>query len=176
MKKRWIPLAMMIAIPFTLSAKEDEGHHLITPETIERYEIATQSAAEIGDKYFQAFMKKDWDTIEPLLADHASFRDVTAEILFDAVLHDGKEAVMKILREGFAAIDLISFEPIRTMHSGNYAVYEGTLTWQVKVDADQVFSMTMPIMTILRIENGLVVEHRDFAVYEEFVRQAKSSQ
>lgn len=39
-----------------------------------------------------------------MLAENASFRDVTAENLFGPKLHQGKQAVMKIFREGFANI------------------------------------------------------------------------
>ena len=169
-------LSVVGAAPAGSEEAAGEGHHVISAAAIARYQSASLSAQETGEAYFAAYLKKEWDTVESLLADHASFRDVTAELLFDSVSHEGKEAVMTIFREGFARITDMRFHETRTLYSGHYALFEGALDWTVVIeDGRAPLSMTMAIMTMLKVGDGLVVEHRDFADYTPFIAAERAS-
>ena len=57
----------------------------------------------------------------------------------------------------------------RTIFSGNYAIFEGDLDWTVGIGNGKKVSTVMPTITMLKIENGKVTEHRDFADYHPFL-------
>lgn len=140
----------------------------------QKYSEATPSAQETGEKYFAAYIARDWDTIEPLLAEKASFRDGTAELVFGGVIQEGKPAVMKLFREGYASIDDMRFQKLRSYFAGNYAIFEGSLDWSLKLDDGRLVKSVIPFSTILRIEDGKVVEHRDYADYAPFIAAMKA--
>lgn len=126
----------------------------------------TQSVAE---KYFKAYIALDWDTVERLLAENGSFEDPTAQLVFGQVKHDTKEATMNNFRNGYAGITHMQFNPSRTFFSGQYAIFEGTLDWSLKLSKDQLAeTKAMPFVTILKVDNNKVVEHKDFADYAPF--------
>ena len=133
------------------------------------YEDLSKTSKEIGEKYFASYLAMDWDKIETMLADNATFTDPTAETVFGGGLRDGKEAMMKSFREGYASIEELKFIKSRTIFSGNYAIFEGDLDWTVRVGNGKKVSTVMPIITMLKIENRKVTEHRDFADYHPFL-------
>lgn len=137
----------------------------------------TSAATEtVSQAYFDAYIARDWDTLEPLLADTGTFRDVTAELVFGGAGTQGKPAMMTLFREGYAAITQMEFRPLRTFHSGNYSIFEGELDWTLQLSEDREVTSVMPILTILRVEDGLVVSHQDFADYAPFLTAARASQ
>ncbi len=142
--------------------------------------LAETSAATklIAERYFSAYIARDWETLEPLLAAEGSFVDPTAEPIFGKVEQRGKLAVMKNFREGYAAIKNMTFASSRTVFSGAHAVFEGTLDWTLELDGGtQAVTRNMPFLTILRVQSGMVVEHTDYADYQPFVeavRRAKN--
>ena len=139
-----------------------------------RFSQATATSQEIGDRYFAAYIARNWDAIEPLIADNASFQDGTAELVFGGVLRQGKPAMMKLFREGYANVQYMRFERARSFYSSNYAIYEGTLDWALDMGDGQIVKTKMPFTTILRIENGKVTKHRDYADYRPFTAAVKA--
>lgn len=75
-------------------------------------EIGTQTRA-VADPYFKAYVARDWDRLEPLLAEGSGFADPTATLVFGVVKVEGKAATLKNFREGYAAIRHMAFHPIR---------------------------------------------------------------
>lgn len=163
------PIALSLALLFAIPSAP-----LLAQErpSFDDTSAATQT---VGEAYFAAYMERDWDTLEPLLADHGIFRDGTAELVFGSALADGKLAMMTLFREGYEGITRMSLRPLRTIHSGHYAIFEGELDWALMLSADREVASVMPIITILRIEDGLVVEHRDYADYAPFLAAARAS-
>jgi hypothetical protein len=81
---------------------------------------------------------------------------------------------MKNFREGYAAIQHMAFVPSRTLLSGAYAVFEGTLDWTLALEGGaQAVTRRMPFITILRVRSGLVVEHTDYADYQPFIEAVR---
>ena len=140
--------------------------------------FAEQSSATqvVAEKYFAAYIARDWDKLERLLAEEGSFTDPTAEPVFGAVQSLGKPAVMKNFREGYAQLKYMRFNRMRTVFSGKHALFEGTLDWALTLEGDRVaVTNAMPFLTILRVEGGLVVEHTDFADYQPFIDAYKKA-
>lgn len=134
--------------------------------------FAERSAATkpVAERYFSAYIARDWDRLEPLLAEESSFVDPTAEPVFGKVERRGKLEVMKNFREGYAAIRHMAFAPTRTVFSGAYAVFEGTLDWTLELDGGkEAVTRNMPFLTILRVQSGVIVEHTDYADYQPFI-------
>lgn len=141
-----------------------------------RFEQASQQTREVAERYFQSYLALDWDRLAPMLADEASFADPTAALVFGGVVREGKAAVLKTFREGYSTIEQMRFVPHQTFFSGRFAVFSGQLDWTMKIDNGRRVHTVMPLVTTLRIEGGLVLEHRDLADYHPFLvalRQAR---
>jgi hypothetical protein len=142
--------------------------------------LAESSAATrlVAEPYFAAYVARDWDKLAPLLADAAHFADPTAEPVFGKIDVQGKASVLKNFREGYADIKHMQFHKTRAFFSGGQAIFEGALDWTLRLDGGrEVVTQAMPLVTILRIESGQVVDHTDLADYRFFIeahRKAKS--
>lgn len=137
------------------------------PEPLAATSAAT---ARVAEGYFEAYIARDWDRLAPLLAEGGGFADPTAEPLFGKVEVTGKRATIDFFRTNYAAIRHMQFNRKRAFFSGRHAVFEGTLDWTLDIGGGkEAITLDMPFVTILRIEDGLVVEHRDFADYQPFV-------
>lgn len=134
------------------------------------YAQITAETSPVADAYFRAYIALDWDALEPLVGKDASFRDPTAEHVFGGKLFEGKDAVMAHFRQGYAGVSWMKFAPTRTIKAGNYAIYEGDLSWSIKLRAGGKLETTMPFVCILRVEDGKVVEHRDHGDYAPFLK------
>lgn len=129
-----------------------------------------QATGPIADAYFDAYIALDWDRLEPLVADNATFQDRTAEQLFTNLQKSGKVEMMKGFRENYSGLTKMIFHKTRVVHSGAYAIYEGDLEWGVKYPAGRVVESLTPFVVILKVENGKVVEHRDWVDYGPFLQ------
>lgn len=128
---------------------------------------ATQRTAEF---YFAAYIARDWDKLSPYLAEEGGFADPTATPIFGKVGVSGKKSTLKYFRENYAAIKAMRFNQTRAFFSGAHAVFEGTLDWTLGLQGGkEAVTVGMPFVTILRVEAGQVIEHRDFADYQAFI-------
>ncbi|MGJ8537899.1 MAG: nuclear transport factor 2 family protein [Parasphingopyxis sp.] len=157
-------LALLAAPTAPLSAQEQPSFAEMS--------AATQTVTQA---YFDAYIARDWDRLEPLLADAGTFRDVTADPVFGGAGAEGKAAMMALFREGYAGITRMALRPLRTFHSGQHSVFEGELDWTLRLDDGREVASVMPFITILNVEDGLVVSHRDFADYAPFVAALRAS-
>lgn len=138
------------------------------------YESLSARSGEIGARYFEAYVGLDFDRLEALAGEDISFWDPTAERVFGGARRQGKTEVMQLFREGYAGLSM-QFEESRRFASGHYAVFEGELTWTLRLPKREILTRHMPFITTLRIEDGHVVEHRDLADYHGFVEAERSS-
>jgi len=139
------------------------------------YGAASERSRAVAERYFAAYVAKDWRGLGELLAEDGSYADRTAELVFGNVLHKGKEAVLRFFGSGYADVQM-RYHPMRTIFTGHYAVFEGNLDWSMGVASGKtVKTDAMPFVVILRIENGLVVEHRDYADYHPFMETLRKS-
>lgn len=134
------------------------------------YQNASAASEKVGEAYFSAYVARDWNRLEPLLAERGGFADPTAALVFGSVAHADKATTMKAFREGYAAITQMSFKRQRAFFSGHYAIFEGTLDWTLRLASGKIVeTRAMPLVTVLRVENGEVVEHRDLADYHPYI-------
>jgi len=130
----------------------------------------------IAEQYFKAYIARDWDRLEPLLADAGGFEDPTATLVFGSVRFEGKTATLKNFREGYAAIKHMEFHQMRAFVSGEHAVFEGTLDWTLVLrDGKSAVTQGMPFITVLRVVRGRVLEHRDLADYTPFLAAMRAA-
>lgn len=134
----------------------------------------SQINESIGKRYFTAYINKDWDTLEPLLAENGSFEDPTATLVFGAVAQSGRAAMLKNFRENYGAISM-RFDLKREMFAADHALFEGELNWTYQLPKRQIVTEKMPMVILLKIENGVIVSHRDFADYRPFIEADQHS-
>lgn len=147
--------ASIIAIPSSAAAQS--------------YAEASEMTRTIADEYFNAYVGLDWDRLEPLLADDASFKDPTARLVFGGVGATDKTAMMSLFREGYAAITEMKFEEDRRIIAGDVAVFEGSLTWTAIHRGGVPVTATLPFVTIIEVKDGKVVSHRDHGDYTPYL-------
>ena len=139
------------------------------------YREASARTKEVAERYFAAYIAKDWATVGELLAENGSFADRTAELVFGGTLQQGRAPTLALFEKGYAGVRM-HYRPVRAMHTGHYAVYEGSLDWTLRLDDGRtVATEAMPFVVILRVEAGRVVEHRDYADYHPFVENLRRS-
>lgn len=137
------------------------------------YRDTSARTKEVGDRYFAAYIAKDWATVGELLAEHGSFADRTAELVFGSTMQQGRAATLAFFKKGYAGVRM-RYRPTRAIHTGHYAVYEGSLDWTLALgDGRRVTTEGMPFVAVLRVEAGRVVEHRDYADYHPFVENLR---
>ena len=138
-------------------------------------QVSTETRA-VADPYFSAYIARDWDRLELYLAEAGGFSDPTAALVFGTVQFDGKAATLKNFREGYAAIKHMEFHQMRAFVSGEHAIYEGTLDWTLELgDGKQAVTKGMPFITVLRVVQGRVLEHRDLADYTPFLAAMRAA-
>jgi len=143
------------------------------PPTFAQAREATRGVAE---PYFEAYIARQWDRLAPLLAEQGGFEDPTAALVFGPVRQQGKAATLKNFREGYAAIRHMAFHPSRVIYAGEHAVFEGTLDWTLALAGGrEAVTLGMPFVTVLRVVEGQVVEHRDYADYTPFLAAVKAA-
>jgi hypothetical protein len=165
----WLAVALLLS-----SAAQAQT----SPERAPTFEQISEQTREVAERYFQAYVAMDWARVATLLAEQASFSDPTATTVFGQVAHRGKTAVLKGFTEGYAALQQMRFVPQQRFFSGRHAVFSGQLDWTMKLDNGRLVHTVMPLVTTLRVEDGLVLEHVDLADYHPFVvalRQARAA-
>ena len=129
----------------------------------------TARTLAVAEPYFQAYIARQWDTLEPLVADGVVFSDPTATTVWNTPRHVGKADVMKAFREGYAQITDMQFKPLRRFASGHHAVFEGELDWSLRLEDGRIVRSNAPFVVILEAREGRVTSHTDLLDYRDFV-------
>ncbi|QNM95971.1 nuclear transport factor 2 family protein [Chitinimonas koreensis] len=153
---------LVAAIPATATADD-------------RFAAETAAMAPVADAYFEAYIRLDWDHLEPLLADDANFRDPTSALVFGGVGAEGKAAMMRKFRTAYTSLRQMGFTKKRIIHSGNFALYEGDLSWTVDMGDGRDVSSVTPIVIVLEVRGGKVVSHRDYVDYAPFLAAERAT-
>lgn len=129
-----------------------------------------ETTRRVAETYFDAYIRRDWTAIEGLISEDGGFSDPTSEQIFGTKPHRGKEETIKAFRSGYAGITAMSANITRTVFSSSYALFEGTLDWTLKLQSGKTIdTKEMPIVVILTIKDGKVVDHKDYADYRSFI-------
>lgn len=154
---------LVLLLSFPATAALAEGNPAPTS-----FAKRTESNQQVADRYVSAYFDKRWDDLSAVSADSLDFQDPTALLVFGPPPErDSKEKVLELFRTGYAPLEL-KFDQLRAVYSGDHALYEGNLDWVYHLPERDVHSIT-PMVVILRLENGKVVEHRDYVDYRPFI-------
>lgn len=138
------------------------------------YRTASAATRITAEAYFKAYMAKDWDSLAHLAGPSISFPDRTAELVGDGQEVRGHGKVLEGFRSGFSTLEL-DYHPERATLSGHYALFSGLLNWKVTLaDGRMIETQNSPLLVVLRAENGMVVEHREYADYHGFLEKLKA--
>lgn len=140
------------------------------------YPEITAATAPVADAYFAAYIAHDWDTLEQLLTEDASFQDPTAKHIFGSVPSNGRTAIMKGFRVGYASISHMEFVKNRRLISGETAIYEGALHWGTDLGNGTIIDIVTPMVLVLNVVNGKVGRHVDYVDYAPFVAAVRKLQ
>lgn len=130
--------------------------------------FAAQPSAEAGKAYLDAYQALDVARLERLYAEHARFVDPTSQGFTDGGFNaQGRTAVMDLIRRFKTRHGLESLEYVSTLtfHTDRVLVLAGRIRSRVR-DKDSLRIYETPVVTILTIEKGVVVEHRDYLDYD----------
>lgn len=168
-------VATSIAGSFAQPALAQEAASAPKPPS---YAAVSAATAPVADAYFAAYIANDWDALEPLLADTATFQDPTAKRIFGGVLSEGRAAMMERFRTGYAAISHMEFVRNRSLVSDESAIYEGALHWGTDLGDGTMVDSVTPMVIVLTVVDGKITRHIDYVDYAPFiaaVRKARSA-
>ncbi|HNU07682.1 MAG TPA: nuclear transport factor 2 family protein [Pyrinomonadaceae bacterium] len=152
--RRFALILMFLAAAVAVSAQRQQD-----------FETTTAATEVTAKKYFDSYMKLDWNGVEGLLASDATFEDAAAEIPYGWKKQTGKDNVMKHFRKEYAALTGMNANNLHSYFSGEVAVFEMELEYRVKNAKSEIVTATMPLVTILTVRSGLVIDHKDFGDY-----------
>lgn len=135
---------------------------------------ADQSAAtvEIATGYLAAYSTFDVGKMAPFLSDEIVFVDPTsADQNADGgpFRFEGKAAVLKGLGDYAAQFKdfHVAYDVKRRYESEGNVVFVADLTWTVVTKDDETATGGAPIVTVVTVKDGKIVEHRDYYDYKE---------
>lgn len=131
----------------------------------------TAITREICAKYFDAYIKLDFESMKEMMHDSISFQDPTAGLIFGWKKVEGKTNVYENFKKSYATIIEMKEDRTRTIFSSNTGVFELMLTWKFMSAKNREIKINMPLVVVLTVKEGKVIEHRDYGDYNYFVEQ-----
>lgn len=138
---------------------------------------------KIATDYMQAYGNWDFDKMKTFYADNIHFEDPTAKEAFgQPFIFDGKENVYNffsgVFKDRFEndKPPYVHFTIEKNYTSGSYVVINSTFecvlpsSW-FKKDSNETILISIPFVTILCIENGLITKHTDYGDYSKYKEQ-----
>lgn len=165
--------ALVLAAPAAFATSLD-GDELFSQERA--YLARSDQTKAVAEPYFSAYIARDWGALETLMHSEMSWRDPTAEQLFSGMTVLGKGKALNHLRKIFSGISHMEAHVTRSLFSANHAIFESTLDWTSALGNGK--SMTIrstPFVVVLRIQDGKVIEHTDYADYHGFISEYQRS-
>jgi ketosteroid isomerase-like protein len=160
---------LLFAIP-SAYANSNHSEDLFPQERA--YLARSDQTKAVAEPYFSAYIARDWAALETLMHTEVSWRDPTAEQLFAGMAVRGKSTALDHLRKIFSGILNMDAHVTRRLFSANHAIFESALDWTSALENGK--SMTIratPFVVVLRIQDGKVVEHTDYADYHGFISE-----
>ncbi len=165
--KKASPFLRIVAIMLLMSTS-------INAQKKESFSESTATTKKITSKYFLDYFKLDFNTMKDAMHDDISFHDPTAELIMGTKLVEGKANVFESFKKSYAAIIEMRQEPIRTIFSSNTGIFEIIIKWKFKAGPEKIIAIEMPLIVVLTIKEGKVIEHRDYGDYNYFLKQYKN--
>ena len=135
------------------------------------FKDSTSLSKDVTTRYFNAYMNLDFKSMKLVMHDSITFYDPTAKLVFGGNKIKGKTKVYEYFLNSYASIIEMKQSTIRTIFSSNTGVFELNFVYKFKNGSGQIFTIDMPLIVILTIKNGKIIEHRDYADYNYFMKQ-----
>ncbi len=132
---------------------------------------------EVGRHYLDALYAFDFPELGKLLHTDAVFEDPTSVVAFPGVTWRfiGRSAILDFVRQSSNGIVDADYHVLSEFSTGEFVVfyveYSTVIEGEMLGVPEQVFSVKIPAVTILRIQNGLVIHHADHADYDLMLEQ-----
>ena len=127
-------------------------------------------------RYLESLYGFDLDALEQLTAHDVVFHDPTSAVFPGGPWrYEGRGAVLDFFRRSTEGVEEHSFDVERSFTSGELTVLE--LTYHTRGDGAPLghpgvsLKLDVPAVTVIRVRDGLVVEHQDFVDYDTLRRQ-----
>ena len=85
-----------------------------------------------------------------------------------------KPMFFESFKKNYAAIIEMKQESVRTIFSSDTRIFEIIIKWKFNAGPEKVIAIEMPLIAVLTVKEGLVIEHRDYEDYNYFIKQYKS--
>lgn len=126
-------------------------------------------ARRVAQEYIEAYGAFDLDRVQELYAEDAVFTDPTSFsfVDFGAPYHwEGRSTIMAELRKlaSEQGVQAVRYFPSQVFEASGRVVFVADLRPVYKVP-EGLIRTEIPIVTIVTVEDGRVVEHRDYADY-----------
>ena len=124
------------------------------------------SAIEIADAYLEAYQAYDLDRLNEFYAPDAAFIDPTSLDMSNPFNWTGKDEIVGHLRQYLENVSSATFyyDIQRKYESSGRVVYNAVGSFTVKTPQMEI-SGSAPIVTIITVNDGKVIEHRDYVDY-----------
>lgn len=140
-------------------------------------ETVPPTNSEVGRHYLDAMYSFDFAELEKSLHVDAVFEDPTSVAVVPDVVwrFNGREAILDFVRESSEGIVEADYQVLSEFSTGEFVVfnidYSGVFDGEMMGMPDRVFSIRVPAVTILRIQDGLVIHHADYVNYGLMLEQ-----
>ncbi len=126
--------------------------------------------------YLETLYEFDFDRLERLLSPNAVLRDPTAALIVgETIVYDGRDEVLAGIERSSAQARNGGFEITTSFVSGEYVVlvvtYFSELDGAIADRPGEWIPVRIGGVTIVRVVNGLVVEHLDHVDYSAMLEQ-----
>jgi len=137
----------------------------------------------IAKDYMEAYGNWDFDKMKTFYSEDIHFEDPTAKEAFkQSFIFDGKENVFNFFKNVFKdrfendRPPYVNFIIEKSFTSGSYTIINSTFecvlpsSW-FSENSKEIILVSIPFVTILTIENGLVNRHMDYGNYTKYFEQ-----
>ena len=123
----------------------------------------------VADAYMQAYQAQDHDAMERLYAEDAVFIDPTsvdAGLPNGPVMWSGRREIMAHLRpkDGVESSLVLDYDVYTKFEHSGVVVYAANVSYVYETE-DQTWNGLTPVITVISVRDGKVVEHRDYTDY-----------
>lgn len=124
----------------------------------------------IGENYAEAYFNMDFDKMAIFMHEDFNFLDPTATLVFGWSNPKGIDSAVNFFKTNYSSLLEMNPTFTRKFFSGETAMFEMNLKFNFKVDEDTI-NINMPLVTVLTLKDGKVIEHRDYGDYNVYLKQ-----
>jgi ketosteroid isomerase-like protein len=128
--------------------------------------------SEVGVRYLNALYAFNYSELGNLLDTNAIFEDPTAVVMSPDMTwrFEGRDAILDFVRQTSASIVSAEYRVLSEFSTGEFVVfnmeYSTVFDGEMLGTPGQELSVELPAVTILRIQDGLVIRHTDYVDYD----------